>query len=99
MNMRATRLLGGALVALVVLSPACAQEVPDALTVEWKGKKPCEKLFEDDKIRVLRCTFGPTKAHVRHGHPPKLAYTLSGGKVRVEDARGLREAEPKTGNF
>ena len=97
--MRAIPLLGGALVAFISLTQVCAQDVPDALTVEWNGKKPCERLFEDDKIRVLRCTFGPTEVHVRHQHPPNLVYTLSGGKVRVEDARGSRDAESKTDNF
>lgn len=97
--MRVAITLGCALVALFALPQATAQDVPDALSVEWKGKKPCEKLYEDDKIRVLRCTFEPTEVHVRHRHPPNLVYTLSGGKVRVEDARGSRDAESKTNNF
>jgi quercetin dioxygenase-like cupin family protein len=79
--------------------PAKANDTPDALSVEWQGKKPCEKLFEDDKIRVLRCTFAPTEVHVRHRHPPNLVYTLSGGKIRTENAQGTREAESKTDNF
>ena len=28
------------------------ENVPDALSVEWQGQKPCEKLFEDDQIRM-----------------------------------------------
>ena len=28
--------------------------MPDALSVEWQGKKPCEKLFDDAQVRVLR---------------------------------------------
>jgi hypothetical protein len=28
-----------------------AEDVPDALSVEWQGQKPCEKLFEDDQVR------------------------------------------------
>ena len=44
---------------LVAPIPAQADDVPDALSVEWKGKRPCEKLFEDAQIRVLRCTFPP----------------------------------------
>src|SRR5262249_36583799 len=27
-----------------------AEDVPGALAVEWEGKKPCEKLFEDEHI-------------------------------------------------
>src|SRR5262245_46776374 len=63
------------------------------------SKKPCEKLFEDDKIRVLRCIFAPTEVHVRHEHPPNLVYTLSGGTARTETALGTREGESKTDNF
>jgi quercetin dioxygenase-like cupin family protein len=97
--MRTALALGITLAAAIASTGTYAQDVPDALAVEWNGKKPCEKLFEDDKIRVLRCTFGPAEVHVRHRHPPNLVYTLSGGKVRVEDGRGIREAESKTGNL
>ena len=38
---------------------ALGESVPDALSVEWQGKKPCEKLYEDSQIRVARCTFPP----------------------------------------
>ena len=38
---------------------AKADDVPDALSVEWQGKKPCEKLFDDAHVRVARCTFPP----------------------------------------
>jgi quercetin dioxygenase-like cupin family protein len=80
-------------------SHAKAENVPDALSVTWHGKHPCEKLFEDDKIRVLRCTFKPTWVHVKHKHPANLVYTLSGGKVKTEDADGVRHAIAKTGAF
>jgi hypothetical protein len=45
-----------------------ADELPDALSVEWNGHHPCEKLHEDANIRVLRCTFEPGDMHVRHSH-------------------------------
>src|SRR5262245_55693969 len=45
--------------SLVLPLTASAEDVPDALSVEWQGKKPCEGLHEDDQIRVLRCTFPP----------------------------------------
>jgi hypothetical protein len=38
---------------------ALGDDVPDALSVEWQGKKPCEKLFEGAQVRVARCTFPP----------------------------------------
>jgi tetratricopeptide (TPR) repeat protein len=30
-----------------------------------KAKKPCEKLFEDDQVRVARCTLEVAMAHLR----------------------------------
>jgi quercetin dioxygenase-like cupin family protein len=65
-----------------------AQE-PDALSVEWEGKKPCEKLHEDDQIRILRCVFPPGAKHLRHQHPTNFFYLLSGGKVQGQNASGL----------
>ena len=41
------------------LSVAQAADVPDALSVEWQGNHPCEKLFEDAQVLVARCTFPP----------------------------------------
>src|SRR5579872_6727185 len=79
--------------ALVIPFAAAAQEVPDALSVEWQGKKPCEKLHEDDQIRILRCTFPPGWQHVRHQHPANFVYTLSGGKLDVRSAAGTQQAE------
>jgi quercetin dioxygenase-like cupin family protein len=75
---------------------ASAQEVPDALSVEWQGKSLCEKLHEDDQIRILRCTFAPGAKHVRHQHPANFVYALSGGKFQVENASGTRDAELAT---
>jgi quercetin dioxygenase-like cupin family protein len=75
---------------------ASAHEVPDALSVEWQGKRLCEKLQEDDQIRILRCTFPPGAKHVRHQHPANFVYALSGGKFQIEDASGIRDAELAT---
>src|SRR5215831_20148290 len=81
---------------LAVPMTASAEDVPDALSVEWQGKKPCEKLHEDDQIRVLRCTFPPGAKHVRHQHPANFVYALSGGKFQIENASGIRDAELAT---
>ena len=83
--MAVVALLSAAILAPLV--PTNAQE-PDALSVEWRGQKPCEKLHEDDQIRVLRCTFPPGTKHVRHQHPENFVYVLSGGKVQAENAGG-----------
>lgn len=86
-----------ATIAMLVLPVAAtAEDVPDALSVEWQGKKPCEKLHEDDQIRILRCTFPPGGKHVRHQHPTNFVYALSGGKLRVESASGTRDLEVRT---
>src|SRR5205823_6154946 len=83
--------IGAILVGLPLLagsSVAVAHDVPDGLSVEWQGKKPCEKIFEDAQIRVVRCSFAPGAVHVRHSHPGYLTCVLSGGKGQIEDANG-----------
>jgi quercetin dioxygenase-like cupin family protein len=64
------------------------EPVPDALAVEWQGRRLCEKLYEDDHIRILRCTFRPGDVHLRHCHPPAFNYVLSGGTGTLTDANG-----------
>ena len=84
---------------LISTSAAMSEDVPDALSVEWQGQHPCEKLYEDMQLCVLHCTLAPGAVHVRHSHPGGFVYTLSGGKTKVQDDRGTREGEPKTGGF
>jgi hypothetical protein len=36
---------------------ATGADIPDALSVEWQGKKPCELLGEDPQIRIMHCAF------------------------------------------
>jgi quercetin dioxygenase-like cupin family protein len=72
---------------------ASAEDVPDALSVEWQGKKPCEKLFEDAQVRVARCTFPPGAVHVCHSHPGYLSYVVSGGQGQVQDEKGTRKID------
>ncbi len=72
------------------------ENVPDALSVEWQGQKPCEKLFEDTQTLVARCTFPPGAMHVRHSHPGYSSYVLSGGKAQIEDEKGKRQVEVRT---
>ena len=77
-------------------SVAQAAEVPDALSVEWQGKHPCEKLFEDAQVRVARCTFPPGAVHVCHAHPSYLAYVVSGGRGQIQDEKGIRKIDVMT---
>jgi quercetin dioxygenase-like cupin family protein len=90
---------GLSLALLVVPLSVLADNVPDALSVEWQGKKPCEKLFEDTQVRVARCTFPPGTMHVCHSHPSYLTYVLSGGKAQVQDEKGTRNLDIVAGAF
>jgi quercetin dioxygenase-like cupin family protein len=96
-----TRFCVSLLGVVTVIAPfaALAESIPDALSVEWQGKKPCEKLYEDSQIRVARCTFPPGAVHVRHSHPGYFSYALSGGKAQVEDDKGTRQVEVGTGSY
>ncbi|MEZ5313385.1 MAG: cupin domain-containing protein [Thermoanaerobaculia bacterium] len=58
----------------------------------------CERLEESATLRVLRCTFPPGSGHERHFHAPHFGYALAGGRVRITDERGVREAELATGS-
>jgi len=93
--------LSAALFGMAILvAPFAARgdDVPDALSVEWQGQKPCEKVFEDAQIRIARCTFPPGSKHVRHSHPAYISYVLSGGKAEVHDEKGTRQVEARTGS-
>jgi hypothetical protein len=82
-------------IAVIVFAPFIArgQEAPDALSVEWQGKKVCEKLHEDEQIRILRCSFPPGVKNVRDRHPATFVYTLGGGKAEFTDASGTRRLD------
>ena len=95
---RSRALTAGLWLGVVALPlSAIADNVPDALSVEWQGVKPCEKLFEDAQIRVARCTFPPGTVHVCHSHPSYLTYVLSGGQAQVQDEKGTRKVDVVAG--
>ncbi len=72
--------------------------LPDPLAAGWQGKPVCEKLHDDVKQRILRCTFAPGVGHERHYHAPHFGYALVGGKARITDAGGTREVSFATGS-
>jgi quercetin dioxygenase-like cupin family protein len=78
---------------LVAPLAAVAADVPDALSVEWQGKKLCEKLAEDAQVRVVRCIFPPGAVHVCHSHPSYVGYFVTGGQAQVQDDKGIRNAD------
>lgn len=72
--------------------------LPDPLLAGWEGQATCEKLYEDDINRVLRCTFPPGVGHERHFHLPHFSYALAGGRMRLIDANGVREVDLEAGS-
>jgi len=71
--------------------------LPDPLAAGWDGAAVCEMLHEDADQRVLRCTFPPGVGHERHFHAAHFGYVISGGRMRIEDASGVREVDIPTG--
>lgn len=92
------RLLSVLVLSAVAISAACAQELPDPLAAGWNGKPVCERLHEDDQLRVLRCSFPPGVGHERHYHPRHFGYVLTGGTMRITDSKGSRDVEVATGS-
>ncbi len=72
--------------------------LPDPLKAGWNDLEVCVLLDENEKHRVLKCTFPPGGGHERHFHAPHFGYALSGGKFRIKDKTGTREVELKTGS-
>ena len=70
-----------------------AVQLPDPLAAGWRGRSVCEKLHEDDRLRVLRCTFAPGVGHERHFHAAHFGYVLAGGRMRITDEDGVREVD------
>jgi hypothetical protein len=71
------------LVAVALIISPCvagAEDVPDAFAVEWQGKHPCEKLYEDAEIRIGRCSFPPGAVHLCHSHPGMLGLQFDRGQ-------------------
>jgi len=87
-------------IAMLALLGACAtrQSLPDPLAAGWRGAPVCEKLHEDADQRVLRCSFPPGVGHERHFHDRHFGYAISGGRMRITDARGTREVDLATGS-
>lgn len=90
--MRAAGVAAIVLVPLAFAAQAPAP-LPDPLAAGWRGAPVCERLREDESLRVLRCTFAPGVGHERHFHPRHFGYALSGGRMRITDERGTREVE------
>jgi quercetin dioxygenase-like cupin family protein len=75
-----------------------ATRLPDPLAAGWKGKAVCELVSEDDKLRVLRCTFAPGVGHEKHYHNANFGYTIAGSRFQIRDTTGVREVDLVTGS-
>ena len=47
--------------------------------------------FEDEKVRVLRITYGPHEKSVMHGHPALVGVCLNDAKARFSYPDGRKE--------
>ena len=77
---------------------SAAPALPEAFDAGWHGKKVCEVLFNDEAVRVARCTFAPGVGHERHWHPAHWGYVLHGGKMRITDESGTVTRDIQTGS-
>jgi quercetin dioxygenase-like cupin family protein len=94
----------GLRLSIALLVGACATAsaqvapLPMALCAGWQGERVCERLHEDEQIRVLRCTFPPGVGHDMHYHPPHFGYVLSGESImRITTAEGVVERPVRAG--
>ena len=69
----------------------------DPLEAGWEGSSVCEVVEENEKLRILRCTFAPSVGHEKHYHQPHIGYTVAGGRFRMTNAQGSREVDVPTG--
>jgi len=86
------------LILLLAQPVKSEQSLPDPLAAGWQGQAVCENLHEDKAQRILRCSFAPGVGHEKHYHVAHFGYALSGGKMQIVDANGVREVELSTGS-
>lgn len=88
------------LVFIYAILFSCKNEnkLPDPLAAGWNNQSVCELIEENDKIRVIKCTFAPGVGHEKHYHKPHFGYTLSGSKFRIKDDSGIKEVQVLSGS-
>lgn len=86
------------LASVALVTALATAELPDPLVAGWKGTPVCERLHEDSRQRILRCTFAPGVGHERHYHAANFGYAIAGGRMQIIDASGTREVELTTGS-
>jgi hypothetical protein len=85
------------LLSLALISCTKKPSLPDPLEAGWNNQSVCEVLEDNEKVRVLKCTFPPGVGHEKHYHNPYFGYTLQGSKFRLKDSEGTREVDIPTG--
>ncbi len=52
---------------------------------------PPELLFDNDRVRVLRCIFKPGEHAQMHSHPDHITYTTKEGRLKIVSPFGEAE--------
>ena len=92
--MRRVFLAAAALAVFAFVVPAKAQDAVKADPKHYKVE------FENDKIRVLRITYGPHEKSVMHDHPENLAVFLTDGHTQFSMPDGkIVDAPIKAGSI
>lgn len=93
------QILGIILLTVIALGSCTSKSnLPDPLEAGWNNTAVCEVLVDNDKMRVLKCSFAPGVGHDKHYHPAHYAYAISGSRFRIEDTNGVREVDFPTGS-
>ena len=79
-------------------SEKAESQLPDPLEAGWEGESVCEVVEENEKLRILKCTFPPGVGHEKHYHDPHVGYTLAGGKFRITNDNGTKEVNVPAGS-
>ena len=86
--------------ALITAPLSCTNKnaLPDPLEAGWNDQPVCEVLQENEKTRMLRCTFASGVGHEKHYHNPHIGYTIAGSRFSITDTTGTREIQVPTGS-
>lgn len=97
--MRSAAGFGALFLAACATASAQIWPLPTALCAGWQGERVCERLHEDEMIRVLRCTFPPGVGHEMHYHPPHFGFVLEGESVmRITTEDGIVDRPVRAGS-
>ena len=92
--------LFGSVLLVLSINYGCTSEsnLPDPLEAGWNNSAVCQVLIDNEKVRMLKCSFAPGIGHDKHYHASHVAYAVSGSRFRIEDENGIREVDFPTGS-